>query len=67
MTGRVMSLYTLLVMGVRPLGDFGAAVVIGALGAPGTAMLSAAIVAAVAIGVAGRLRRGGGGEAVGPR
>jgi MFS family permease len=45
MRGRVMSLVTLLVMGVRPLGDFPAGALIGIIGAPPTVLLSAAIVA----------------------
>jgi hypothetical protein len=52
MRGRVMSLNTLLIMGVRPLGDFPAAVVISTVGAPLTAAASAALVALVAAGVA---------------
>jgi len=42
MRGRIMSLNTLLVMGFRPLGDFPAGALIGAIGAPLTAGLSAA-------------------------
>jgi MFS family permease len=45
MRGRVMSLNTLLIMGVRPLGDFPAGVLISAIGAPGTVLLSAGLVA----------------------
>ena len=51
MSGRVMSLNTLLIMGVRPLGDFFAAAVIGRLGAPRTASACAVLVAAMAIAV----------------
>jgi MFS family permease len=54
MRGRVMSLNTLLIMGVRPLGDFGAAAAIGCFGAPPTAIASAAVVAAVALAVTSR-------------
>ncbi len=54
MRGRVMSINTLLIMGVRPLGDFLAAAVIGRFGAPFTAVASAALVAALALGVAAR-------------
>ncbi|MBV8833835.1 MAG: MFS transporter [Acidobacteriaceae bacterium] len=46
--GRVMSLNTLLVMGVRPLGDFPASAMISAIGAPITAAG-----AAMVVGVAG--------------
>lgn len=44
--GRVMSLNTLLVMGLRPLGDFPAGTLIAAIGAPQTVLLSAGFVAA---------------------
>ena len=54
MRGRVMSLNTLLIMGVRPLGDFGAAAAIGVFGAPPTAIASAVVVAAVALAVTSR-------------
>jgi MFS family permease len=54
MSGRVMSLNTLLIMGVRPLGDFAAAVFIGRLGAPTTAEASALLVGLVAVTVAAR-------------
>jgi hypothetical protein len=43
--GRVMSLNILLLMGVRPLGDFPAGAAIAAIGAPLTAVTSAAVVA----------------------
>jgi MFS family permease len=46
MRGRVMSLNTLLVMGVRPLGDFPAGALIGIMGGPGTVALCTGIVAA---------------------
>ena len=49
-----MSLNTLLVMGVRPLGDFLAASMIGRLGAPLTATASAALVGALALAVVTR-------------
>ncbi len=45
MRGRVMSLNTLLIMGVRPLGDFPAGALISLWGAPFTAAVSASIVA----------------------
>ncbi len=44
MRGRVMSLNTLLIMGVRPLGDFPAAALIALMGAPFTVISSALIV-----------------------
>jgi MFS family permease len=44
MRGRVMSLNTLLIMGVRPLGDFPAGALISGIGAPGTVLLSASLV-----------------------
>jgi predicted MFS family arabinose efflux permease len=46
MRGRVMSLNTLLIMGVRPLGDFPAGALISAIGAPETVLLSAGLVGA---------------------
>jgi MFS family permease len=54
MSGRVMSINTLLIMGVRPLGDFAAAAVIGRFGAPFTATASGALVAALALAVSTR-------------
>ena len=54
MSGRVMSINTLLIMGVRPLGDFFAAAAIGRFGAPFTATASAALVAAMSLAVASR-------------
>jgi MFS family permease len=54
MSGRVMSLNTLLIMGVRPLGDFAAAGVIGAVGAPLTATMSAVLVGLIAVAVTRR-------------
>lgn len=44
MRGRVMSLNTLLIMGVRPLGDFPAGALVSVIGAPATVLLSAALV-----------------------
>jgi predicted MFS family arabinose efflux permease len=44
MRGRVMSLNTLLIMGIRPLGDFPAGALIRGIGAPGTVLLSASLV-----------------------
>ena len=44
MRGRVMSLNTLFIMGVRPLGDFPAGALIGLIGGPLTVVISAAIV-----------------------
>jgi len=46
MRGRMMSLITLLVMGVRPLGDFPAGTLIAVIGGPGTVLLSSAAVGA---------------------
>ena len=46
MRGRIMSLNTLLVMGVRPLGDFPAGALIGAIGGPLTAGISATLTGA---------------------
>jgi MFS family permease len=54
MGGRVMSINTILIMGVRPLGDFFAAAVIGRFGAPFTATASAALVAAISLAVAAK-------------
>lgn len=44
MRGRVMSLNTLFIMGVRPLGDFPASALIGLIGGPITVIISAIIV-----------------------
>jgi hypothetical protein len=44
MRGRVMSLNTLLIMGIRPLGDFPAGALIAGIGAPGTLLLSVSLV-----------------------
>lgn len=49
MRGRAMSLNTLLIMCVRPLGDFPAGVLIGVLGLRPAVLLGGAIVAAVAL------------------
>jgi hypothetical protein len=54
MSGRVMSLNTLLIMGVRPLGDFAAAAVIARVGGPAATVACAAVVGVVALAVAGR-------------
>jgi hypothetical protein len=54
MRGRVMSLNTLLLMGVRPLGDFAAAAVIARIGAPVTAAAAAAVVGSAALVVGAR-------------
>jgi len=45
MRGRVMSLNTLVIMGIRPLGDFPAGALIAIIGAPGTVLVSATLVA----------------------
>jgi MFS family permease len=44
MRGRVMSLNTLLIMGIRPLGDFPAGALIAGIGVRGTVLLSASLV-----------------------
>jgi len=44
MRGRVMSLNTLFIMGIRPLGDFPAGALIGLIGAPLAVVTSAVIV-----------------------
>ena len=44
MRGRVMSLNTLFIMGIRPLGDFPAGGLIALIGGPLTVIISAAIV-----------------------
>jgi MFS family permease len=49
MRGRAMSLNTLLIMCVRPLGDFPIAAVIGSLGFRPTVLLSAVVVGAVLV------------------
>lgn len=54
MSGRVMSLNTLLIMGVRPLGDFAAAAAIARVGGPVATVASAVVVGLVALVLAGR-------------
>ncbi len=54
MRGRIMSLNTLLVMGVRPLGDFPAGALIAAMGGPLTAGISALLTGAYGIFLAAR-------------
>jgi len=49
MRGRVMSLNTLLLMGVRPLGDFPAGALISVVGPPATVLVSAGLVGAYAV------------------
>jgi predicted MFS family arabinose efflux permease len=49
MRGRMMSLNTLLIMGVRPLGDFPAGALISAIGAPETVLASAGLVGIYAL------------------
>ncbi|GER86228.1 MFS transporter [Dictyobacter vulcani] len=49
MRGRVMSLNTLMIMGVRPLGDFPASAAISLIGGPYTVVISAAIVGGYSI------------------
>jgi MFS family permease len=44
MRGRMMSVNTLLVMGIRPFGDFPAGALIGCIGAPATILLSTSFV-----------------------
>jgi MFS family permease len=44
MRGRVMSLNTLLIMGLRPLGDFPAGALMSVIGAPATVLISAVLV-----------------------
>ncbi|MBV9339691.1 MAG: MFS transporter, partial [Acidobacteria bacterium] len=46
MRGRIMSLNTLLLMGVRPLGDFPAGALMSSIGAPATVLVSAGLVGA---------------------
>jgi hypothetical protein len=55
--GRVMSLNTLLLMGVRPLGDFPAGAFIVAVGAPIAAVASAAAVGVISLFVYARSPR----------
>ena len=49
MRGRVMSLNTLLMMGVRPLGDFPVGALISVIGPPATVLLSAGLVGVYAL------------------
>ena len=49
MRGRVMSLNTLLIMGVRPLGDFPASGLIALVGGPLTVIICALIVGAYSL------------------
>jgi MFS family permease len=51
MRGRMMSLNTLIIMGVRPLGDFPAGALIAGIGAPGTVLLSAGLVGIYGLGL----------------
>jgi predicted MFS family arabinose efflux permease len=46
MRGRMMSLNTLLIMGIRPLGDFPAGALIAGIGAPATVLLCVGLVGA---------------------
>ena len=54
MRGRMMSLNTLIIMGVRPLGDFPAGALIAGIGAPGTVLLSASLVGIYGVALAMR-------------
>ena len=54
MRGRMMSLNTLVIMGVRPLGDFPAGALIAGIGAPGTVLLSSLLVGAYGLVLAMR-------------
>jgi predicted MFS family arabinose efflux permease len=49
MRGRMMSLITLLNMGVRPLGDFPAGALISSIGAPATVLISVSVFGAYAL------------------
>lgn len=51
MRGRVMSLNTLLIMGIRPLGDFPAGALIAGIGATETVLLSASFVGIYGLGL----------------
>ena len=51
MRGRMLSLNTLIIMGVRPLGDFPAGALIAGIGAPGTVLLSAGLVGIYGLGL----------------
>jgi MFS family permease len=54
MRGRVMSLNTLVIMGIRPLGDFPAGALIAGIGAPATVLLSASLVGIYGLSLAMR-------------
>jgi MFS family permease len=54
MRGRVMSLNTLIIMGIRPLGDFPAGALIAGIGAPATVLLSASLVGIYGLSLAMR-------------
>ncbi len=54
MRGRVMSLNTLLIMGVRPLGDFPMGALIAGIGASETVLLSACLVGVMGLGLSMR-------------
>ena len=54
MRGRMMSLNTLLIMGIRPLGDFPAGALIAGIGAPETVLLSAGLMGLYALRLAMR-------------
>jgi MFS family permease len=49
MRGRVMSLNTLLIMGIRPLGDFPAGALISMIGPPAAVLISAGLVGVYAV------------------
>lgn len=49
MRGRVMSLNTLLMMGVRPLGDFPAGALVGVIGAPGVVLVGAGLAGVIGL------------------
>ena len=57
MRGRMMSLQTLLNMGLRPLGDFPLSILIARPGAPAAAGLSAALIGAYSIYLASTSKR----------
>jgi MFS family permease len=54
MRGRMMSLNTLLIMGIRPLGDFPAGALIAEIGAPKTLLLSVGLVGVYGFAIARR-------------
>jgi hypothetical protein len=47
----MLSLNTLIIMGIRPLGDFPAGALIAGIGAPGTVLLSAGLVGIYGLGL----------------